>query len=532
MKLANIAFPSIKENTDSLYFHTFPYKDSFEYKMNQGDVFRTDTYFNIFSWNKYRKYTTLEKLELTICAKGTFILRLYAQSVRSGKITQLSEQNLVFETKTSQSFSIDQAPLSDDSMVFFSLEAGRGGAVFYGGFYHSKMPQRTVKAAVVICTYKREAQVERTLSELNRFMSEDELSEVRDEFEVFVIDNGKTLELENKYAIKVHCVANRNLGGSGGFTRGMIEVYRRTGEFTHILFMDDDITLDHNVLFKTIQFLKILKPEFERICLAGSNLYNEKPLFQYEAGAKCDWKDMCIKPVKPDYDLSQAKTLSANESDEKLDFAGWGFFCFPVSYVQKDNFPFPFFIRMDDVEYAIRNQMHCVTMNGIGFWHPSPEQERYSSLDYYALRNSLVLSACHGGSPRFYKLKFEKRYFVQVIYGHYEVADCLLQAIFDYLEGIDFFKRVDGEENHKKITRILKKGKDFEKHSVSDQVRLTCQAFVKMDFWRYVWYYIRVYLLFIRTHKRIDRDYRGNYRSLCNIDTWNNLLKETQHEKV
>ncbi len=54
MKLTSIAFPSIKEDTDSLYFHSTPFGDSFQHKMKQGDVFSTDTYFNIFSWNKYR----------------------------------------------------------------------------------------------------------------------------------------------------------------------------------------------------------------------------------------------------------------------------------------------------------------------------------------------------------------------------------------------------------------------------------------------------------------------------------------------
>jgi GT2 family glycosyltransferase len=532
MKLTSIAFPSIKEDTDSLYFHSTPFGDSFQHKMKQGDVFSTDTYFNIFSWNKYRKYTSLNQFKLTICAEGAFIFRLYTQSVCTKEIVQLSEQYLVFATKSSQSFSIDPAQLSDDSMVFFSLEACREGGVFYGGYYHGNVPQRSLKVAIVICTYKREMQVNRTLSNLDRFMMGNEQSEIRNQLEVFVIDNGKTLDLKSRSAIKVRCLSNRNLGGSGGFTRGMIEAYRRKEEFTHILLMDDDITLDPHVLFKTIQFLKIVRPEFEQICVAGSNLYDEKPFFQYEAGAKWDWKNLCIRPVKADYDLSQVKTLLENEKVDDLDFAGWGFFCFPIRYVQKDNFPFPFFIRMDDVEYAIRNQMHCVTMNGIGFWHPSPEHERYSSLDYYALRNSLVLSACHGGSPHFNKLKFEKRYFVQVIYGHYEIADCLLQAVLDYLKGIDFFKRVDGEENHKKITGILKKGNEFQKHSVSDQVRLTCQALVKRDFWRYVLYYIRVYLLFIRTHKQIDQEYRSNFRSLCDIETWNYLLKETQHEKV
>lgn len=45
---------------------------------------------------------------------------------------------------------------------------------------------------------------------------------------------------------KVHVVKNKNAGGAGGFTRGLIEILKRPdrGGITHALLMDDDVVVD------------------------------------------------------------------------------------------------------------------------------------------------------------------------------------------------------------------------------------------------------------------------------------------------
>lgn len=45
--------------------------------------------------------------------------------------------------------------------------------------------------------------------------------------------------------LKVHIYyhRNKNVGGSGGFTRGMIESIRQKPKATHVLLMDDDVVV-------------------------------------------------------------------------------------------------------------------------------------------------------------------------------------------------------------------------------------------------------------------------------------------------
>ena len=67
----------------------------------------------------------------------------------------------------------------------------------------------------------------------------------------------------------VHLVPNRNCGGAGGFTRGMIEALKDPG-FTHVILMDDDIVLNPEVLTKTMLFLSSVKKEWQDAPLGGS----------------------------------------------------------------------------------------------------------------------------------------------------------------------------------------------------------------------------------------------------------------------
>ena len=53
----------------------------------------------------------------------------------------------------------------------------------------------------------------------------------------------------------VEIVTNPNLGGAGGFARGLWE-HRRRGQATHVLFMDDDVAFEPEVIARTVAFLR------------------------------------------------------------------------------------------------------------------------------------------------------------------------------------------------------------------------------------------------------------------------------------
>ena len=69
-----------------------------------------------------------------------------------------------------------------------------------------------------------------------------------------VVDNARNLELEPTNAVVTTVVPNRNLGGAGGFARGLMEL-RDEGWATHVLFMDDDVTFEPEIVARIIALL-------------------------------------------------------------------------------------------------------------------------------------------------------------------------------------------------------------------------------------------------------------------------------------
>lgn len=182
-------------------------------------------------------------------------------------------------------------------------------------------------------------------------------SPIKDDLEIFIVDNGKSLQNQWSDHPQIHYYQNKNLGGSGGFTRGMLEVLQSQTQFSHILLCDDDITLDADVLVKNIQFLKIQKKESKHIYLAGSMLYIDRPCTQHEAGARWDGINYKPIPVKPLLELNHPEDVLKNETEVSVDYAGWGYLCFPVSEINENNLPLPLFEKMD-----VRN-LHYATMH-------------------------------------------------------------------------------------------------------------------------------------------------------------------------
>ena len=105
-----------------------------------------------------------------------------------------------------------------------------------------------VKIALNICTFQREEFIHRNLSLLQAsdFFNPDN-PQYYGRLHIFVVDNGSSLQLPE--SLYVHCIYNRNTGGSGGFQRGIEEIRKRNEGFTHVIFMDDDVAFTCCLIF-------------------------------------------------------------------------------------------------------------------------------------------------------------------------------------------------------------------------------------------------------------------------------------------
>lgn len=459
MKIQDVLWPKDGICTDGeMYFHS-NYKrnivkeDGICILFQKGGVVTTDTYFNSLTIEKWRKYTKVSRVLLTLFLQGKFNISLcWKQKINEMYVErELKNTTVSAESRTEVTL---EFPEETKGMFYFRLEALEKNARFFGGYYSAGIQEecRPIKLGIVVCTYRRERFVCDNVRLINEDIIENPESPLYGKVEMFISDNGKTLEPYGLASEKVHIFQNKNTGGAGGFTRGLIEILKRPDKgISHVLLMDDDVVVDTASILRTATFLSLLKEEYASAFIGGAMLRSDQRNIQIESGAS--WNAGNLIPLKVNLDLRLWQNCLLNEQEEYREYNAWWYCCFPMALVSADNLPLPVFIRGDDLEYGLRNMKTLILMNGICVWH-EPFENKYSSfLEYYIIRNRLIDNSFHfpGWGKKELIRELIREYRREGYLYRYKNVSLYMQGIRDFLKGIDFLEQTDGEQLHKQI---------------------------------------------------------------------------------
>ncbi|MBE6753511.1 MAG: glycosyltransferase family 2 protein [Ruminococcaceae bacterium] len=425
--------------------------------LQSGAVFTTDTYFGAFFASKWLRYTVLSGLKLRLHLRGRAAVRLFSVEERNGQCLyrDILAEDIGGDDTTEHT--LDFGTLEGSRIYAFELSAPYGDAELLLAQYvcDDNDSAADIHIAADICTCRREMYVERNLSAIRSGILENDASPLKDRLSVYIIDNGNTLDADALSGGQVHVLPNRNTGGSGGFTRGIMEIMARESKATHILLMDDDAVILPEVLERTLAFLRLLRPEHRDLTIAGALLNEHLPWIQYEAGAR--WSEGRIDVLGHDLDLRPVDSLlKDNDRFELIDYSGWWFTCIPVQQVKKIGLPMPFFLHRDDVEYGLRLGGRFVTVSGICVWHEAFERKLSGISEYYDLRNLIITNALHESGTCLRSVKrFLSKWFLRNLFSHrYNYIEMNLAGIADALRGPEWFLEQDGEELHKRVAAM------------------------------------------------------------------------------
>lgn len=461
VKLQDILWPKDGICTDvEMYFHS-NYKRSLIKTENQsyilfqkGGIVTTDTYFNSFSVGKWKKYTKVRQVQIVLSLQGRFNISLCWKQKINDMYIERELKNTTVDAEQQTEIKLD-FPEETKGMFCFRLEAIGKDGKFFGGYYAAQIPEeemRPAKIGIVICTYKREEYVGNNVRIMNRDLIENEDSPLYGRLEVFISDNGQTLDTYNLQSENIHIVRNKNTGGAGGFTRGLIEILKHPDKkITHALLMDDDVIIDTASIVRTAVVLSLLKEEYASAFVGGAMLRSDQRNIQVESGAS--WNAGSLVALKQNLNLCLCQNCLINEQEEYREYNAWWYCCFPMGLVSADNLPLPIFIRGDDLEYGLRNMKTLILMNGICVWH-EPFENKYSSyLEYYIIRNRLIDNSFH--FPNWGKKELIRElireYRREGYLYRYKNVSLYMRGIRDFLKGIDFLEQTDAEQLHKQI---------------------------------------------------------------------------------
>ncbi len=452
-----------------------PQEDTNVIKFFGGGKFDFTTYINAISANKWKQYTTVNDIYLHLEIEGTQGEVQLTYADQWSRFTQYFSQETFQFDATQNVATLDlKFPENEADMLSFEVRAS-DEFVLKNSYYYTEFDEsflRDVKLSLCTTTFKKEDYIIPNVAALDKYIFGND-NDMKDNFWIHVVDNGRTLkeeDLPNNDHIILH--PNDNVGGAGGFARGMIESMDQSEGITHVLLMDDDVSVSPESIKKTYALLRCVNDEYKDALVSGAMLDLDYPFEQWEDAGRIDKVGHFLQAKYP-LRVTEVRDCVKNErfALSVAKYAAWWYCVIPVKTIKRVGLPLPFFVRSDDTEYGFRCNSKIMTMNSIGIWHMGFRVRYDAAVErYQTTRNTLMANAFTGCSEQEYFITQAKDGFkVEIKKFNYENALLVIEALEDFLKGPEF---------------IMEKGKAEEmfllKHKTCEQLKPIEEALLEV----------------------------------------------------
>ena len=355
-----------------------------------------DSYFNRVHAGYYTRWANVQYLTLRLTGSGRVRVTI-RHSTREGRQVVDLVETVTLDPSEPFERSIKASTFLGGGALWFELESLGGEVVVDSADWVSEVedfPEPILDVA--ICTFNRPEDVLKVLRTLRS--DDDFLAHLGT---IWIADHGTEsfLDLEGAAGVadswgdQLVVIHQPNLGGSGGFSRGMYESVRR-GQADYVFLMDDDALAEPESLRRALVFAEIAR---EPIAVGGHMLLRGKPLELHTSGERVDGRTFRWGAAP----LGQESIrLDREPLDKVVDvgYNGWWMCLIPTQAVRELGLAQPFFIKWDDAEYGMRLAQAgylTVTLPGVATWHESWELKDDTTdwTVYFHIRNRLVAAA-------------------------------------------------------------------------------------------------------------------------------------------
>lgn len=469
------------------------------------------TFTNALSAGKWHKYAALDTvmLHLELSGRGRVLIRGIKEDKPRNEVKNDADYSIEAVSISTRSFDAEQGtaldleiPLLNLDLAGFTIEPDTGSTVIVTkGYYYAEVEESAVnpvRLALCTTTFNNEQYILPNIELVKTGMAA-EGDPVASNFHMFVSDNGRTLDVDALSDDIVTVMPNPNAGGSGGFARGMMAATENPGEFTHVLIMDDDVSILPESLIRTYNLLCLAQGKYKDAFINGAMLSLQQPNRQFEDVSEVAFA--LYRRLKYDLFVDELEDIVENERvsvEVPNAYGAWWYSVIPTSAIEKNGLPVPFFIRCDDVEFGIRNQPTYMTMNGICVWHSSFEGRLRANVDAYNYsRNFLAMIAMDECSSEVYFMtRFKRDLRIRLRDFDYIWAEQMLDGLEDYLKGPEYLENLNGSQSMKergakneKLVPVEELDQDILKEAgvtqkVLDNVTLKFRQPVFLRYWR------------------------------------------------
>lgn len=202
----------------------------------------------------------------------------------------------------------------------------------------------------------------------------------------------------------------RNMGGSGGFARGMYETVK-AGKSDYTLLLDDDAISEPESIMRAVQFADYCT----RPTIVGGGMFHlDNRTMLYTLGERYNRASYWTQPaagLEYNHDFATQPLRDSPKLHRRADsdFNGWWMCLIPTQIMREIGLAQPLFIKFDDVDYGLRAEdhgYHTVCLPGVAVWHQAWHAKDPSRTweGYYLYRNHWICSLLHCTKPSWHFL--------------------------------------------------------------------------------------------------------------------------------
>jgi galactofuranosylgalactofuranosylrhamnosyl-N-acetylglucosaminyl-diphospho-decaprenol beta-1,5/1,6-galactofuranosyltransferase len=405
----------------------------------------TNTYFGRFPASYWQRWTRVDEVFVQAEVQGAGRVFLVAsdsagspRTVASTRVSSTAGERIELRAAVNR--------FADGGALWLEAETGPDQLTLSDVRWQVTTHGTTRAAVVVICTFNR---ADDCLVTLDTLAADTECLAALDA--VYVIDQGSDPVASRDGFTTTSCtlgpklqyMRQPNLGGAGGFTRGLYEATSARpddpSQWPYTVLMDDDIVLEPDTVLRMTGFAAHTDTP---TIIGGQMLQLLHPHRLHVGAEEVDLRSLCAgRPVAESIHDADMTTI---RQDIRVDagYNAWWSCLIPPEVLADVGYPLPLFFQWDDIEYGIRARAGgypTVTLPGAGVWHADFSWKDWDDWPrYFSLRNSMIVSALHSdfNVTRTARILLGElfRYLGSMRYG---LAATLIMAVEDFMRGPD-----------------------------------------------------------------------------------------------
>ncbi|MFI2103352.1 glycosyltransferase [Isoptericola sp. NPDC019693] len=364
------------------------------------------TYFSAFPASYWVRWAGVRTVRLEVAAGGDGTLRL-VRSDAQGEASVVASAPVDGGTVV---LDVDVAGSDDGGWLWFEVDAGDADVVLTDArWLVDAAPRRTGDVCLSITTMDKP---EYCVATLRRIAASEALRDVVGT--VFVVDQGRQRlvdhpdypEVAAALGSQLTVIEQPNLGGSGGFSRGMLETLDRDGADA-VLILDDDVEVEPEALLRAVRLHRAAR---EPVVVGGHMLDLLRPTVLNSFSEVVHERDFMWGPPRFDqqwHDLAAAPLRDTPwlHARGESDFNGWWMCLIPTAVLRDVGLSLPLFLKWDDAEFGLRarDAGHAtVSFPGAALWHVAwtEKDDTVEWQAYVHVRNRIIAALLHARRPR------------------------------------------------------------------------------------------------------------------------------------